>query len=308
MSQERVIAQLGLWPHDMPVNLDAAYEVCRRITEHHSRSFYLTSGLLPPDKRRAVRAFYAFCRRSDDIVDVVHTDHGYSLDGWAAAARGLTPPEDDPVLVAWADTRLRYTIPQQYPDELLEGVRMDLTVHRYPTFEDLWLYCYRVAATVGLVSMHITGFKSEAAVPYAIKAGVALQLTNILRDVGEDAARGRIYLPQEDLARFHVTEDEIMRGVISERFRALMDFQIARAHRLYDEGCQGLHYLLPEGRFAIASAIRVYRAILDRILLNGYDVFTQRAHLGAWAKLSMLPGTWWECRRMEGRPTMNDER
>jgi phytoene synthase len=282
----------------MPVSLETAYEVCRRITEHHSRSFYLTSGLLPAEKRHAVRAFYAFCRRSDDIVDVAHFEHGFSLDGWAAASRPLTPPKDDPVLVAWADTRQRYSIPQQYPDELLEGVRMDLTIHRYATFEDLWLYCYRVAATVGLVSMHITGFESEAAIPHAIKAGVALQLTNILRDVGEDAERNRIYLPQEDMARFRVSEDEILRGVMSDRFCALMDFEMARAQRLYDEGWQGIRYLASDGRFAIASAIRVYRAILDRIVANGYDVFTRRAHLGTGAKLAMLPGVWWECWRM----------
>ncbi len=298
MSQERAVIQSGVWPSNMPFTLDAAYEVCRRITAHHSRSFYLTSGLLPGDMKRAVRAFYAFCRRSDDIVDIEGVDHGYSLDGWAALARSLTPPPDDPVLVAWADVRQRYHIPQEYPDDLLEGVRMDLTVKRYATFDDLWLYCYRVAATVGLVSMHITGFKSDEAIPYAVKAGVALQLTNILRDVGEDAARGRIYLPQEDLVRFGYTEDDLLRGVIDDRFRALMDFEIDRAHRLYDEGWQGIRYLSAEGRFAIASAIRVYRAILDRIRVNAYDVFTQRAHLGTYEKLFLLPSTWWECRRL----------
>lgn len=298
MSQNRVVAQVGRWSSDTPMSLEAAYEVCRHITAHYSRSFYLTSGLLPPEKRRAVRAFYAFCRRSDDIVDEAHAEHGYSLDGWAAAARALYPPKNDPVLVAWADVRDRYTIPPQYQEELLEGVRMDLTIQRYATFDELWLYCYRVAATVGLVSMHITGFESEAAIPYAIQAGVALQLTNILRDVGEDAARGRIYLPLEDLVRFGYTEEDVMRGVIDDRFRALMDFQMARAQRLYHEGWQGLKYLSSDGRFAIASAIKVYRAILDRIIANGYDVYTRRAHLGTLSKLAMLPGVWWECRNI----------
>lgn len=298
MSQDRVLNPSAFWPQNTPVTLDSAYEVCRRITEAHSRSFYLTSALLPADMRRAVRAFYAFCRRSDDLVDVADVDHGYSLDGWTAASRSLTAPPDDPVLVAWADVRQRYHIPQEYPDELLEGVRMDLTIHRYETFDDLWLYCYRVAATVGLVSMHITGFRSLAAIPYAIKAGVALQLTNILRDVGEDAARGRIYLPQEDLRRFGYGEADLHCARIDDRFRALMEFEMGRAEHLYDEGCAGLGYLSDEGRFAIASAINVYRAILTKIRRNDYDVFHRRAYLSLADKLLMLPHVWWQCKRM----------
>lgn len=298
MTQERVVAGSGLRPHPTPLSLDAAYEVCRRITASHSRSFYLTSGLLPADTRRAVRAFYAFCRCSDDMVDEAHVDHGYSLDGWAAAARATTPPDDDPVLLAWADARQRYAIPQSYVEDLMEGVRMDLTISRYATFEDLWLYCYRVAATVGLVCMHITGFTSEAAVPYAIKAGVALQLTNILRDVGEDATRGRIYLPQEDMARFGYTEDDVRRGVVDDRWRALMEFEIQRAERLYDEGWHGIRFLARDGRFALASALTVYRGILGQIRANGYNTFTRRAYLTLPRKLSLLPAVWWQCQRL----------
>ena len=296
MSSEWAVARLSAWPHDLPVGLDTAYEVCRRITEQNSRSFYLTSGLLQSEKRRAVRAFYAFCRCTDDLVDNLEVDHGYSLDGWATASRGLTPPPDDPVLVAWADVRQNFDIPQLYPDELLEGVRMDLTVKRYATFEDLWLYCYRVAATVGLVSMHIVGFKSEAAIPYAIKAGVALQLTNILRDVGEDAARGRIYIPQEDLERFGYTEEDAQSGVVDDRWRRLMEFEMSRAETLYQQGLAGIQYLNRDGRFAISAAIQVYRAIHDRIRAAGYDVFNRRAVVPTAHKLAMLPGIWWQCR------------
>lgn len=299
MPQDRLVMPSAFWPHTTPVSLDAAYEACRRITQVHSRSFYLTSGLLPADMRRAVRAFYAFCRRSDDLVDVADVDHGYSLDGWTAVARLLTPPPDDAVLVAWADVRRRYRIPQEYPDDLLKGVRMDLTINRYETFDDLWLYCYRVAATVGLVSMHITGFRSAEAIPYAIKAGVALQLTNILRDVGEDARRGRIYLPQEDLRRFGYADEDLRQGIIDDRLRKLMEFEMRRAEALYNEGLLGLRYLSDEGRFAIAAAIKMYRAILDRIRCNGYDVFNRRAYLSTPNKLLMLPGIWWQCRRMQ---------
>lgn len=298
MTHDPSVARVGLWPSGGTATLDAAYEVCAKITSHHSRSFYLASGLLPKDKRRAVRAFYAFCRRSDDIVDVADVDHGYSLDGWSAASRPAHPQGDDPVLMAWADVRARYSIPQEYIDDLLEGVRMDLTISRYATFEDLWLYCYRVAATVGLVSMHIVGFSSEDAIPYAIKSGVALQMTNILRDVGEDAERGRIYLPLEDLARFGYTEEDVAQGVIDDRLRSLLEFEMARTEALYDEGAAGIPMISPDGRFAIASALTMYRGILDRIRANGYDVFRQRAHVSTIGKLATLPRAWWQCRQM----------
>lgn len=298
MTHDPSVARVGLWPSDGPASLDAAYEVCAKITSQHSKSFYLASALLPQDKRRAVRAFYAFCRRSDDIVDVADVDHGYSLDGWSAASRQAHLQGDDPVLMAWADVRARYDIPQEYIDDLLEGVRMDLTVSRYATFDDLWLYCYRVAATVGLVSMYIVGFSSEDAIPYAIKSGVALQMTNILRDVGEDVERGRIYLPQEDLARFGYTEEDVAQGVIDDRLRGLLEFEMARTEQLYDEGEPGIRLISPDGRFAIASALTMYRGILNRIRVNGYDVFTRRAHVSTAGKLAMLPGTWWQCRQM----------
>ncbi len=299
MTHDPTAVRVGVWPSDRAASLNAAYETCRQITAHHSKSFYLASELLPKDKRRAVRAFYAFCRRSDDIVDVTGVDHGYSLDGWTAAARHAHVPDDDPVLLAWNDTRARYAIPQVYIDELLEGVRMDLTVNRYATFDDLWLYCYRVAATVGLVSMHIVGFSSEDAIPYAIKSGVALQMTNILRDVGEDAQRGRIYLPLEDLERFGYSEHDLMAEVIDARLRNLLDFEMQRTEQLYNEGAQGIPMLSSDGRFAIAAALTMYRGILGRIRANGYDVFTRRAHVSTPGKLAVLPGVWWQCRQMK---------
>jgi phytoene synthase len=200
------------------------------------------------------------------------------------------------VVVAWADTRSRYAIPQELADELIEGVRMDLTIDRYDTWNDLWLYCYRVASTVGLMSMYITGTETMAAVPYAVQLGVALQLTNILRDVGEDARAGRIYLPREDMERFGYTEEMLMRGEINGRFVELMDFLIARANALYDAAWPGIGMLPADSRMAVLAAGTLYRGILDKIREAGYDVFNHRAHLSMGEKLRMLPALWWRAR------------
>jgi len=172
------------------ITLADAYRHCVGITRKHSRSFFLSSQLLPAEKRLAIRALYAFCRTSDDLVDQPDQDATQALAAWVAQVHAPSPPADNAVLLAWHDTLERYHVPRSLPDELLAGIAMDLTVSRYATFDDLWLYCYRVASVVGLISMHIIGYR-EGASPFAIKLGVALQLTNILRDVGEDALTRR---------------------------------------------------------------------------------------------------------------------
>jgi phytoene synthase len=204
----------------------------------------------------------------------------------------------DPVPLAWRDTKTRHQVPQGYETQLIEGIARDLRQNRYRTFAELTEYCYGVASTVGLMAMHIIGFKDRRALPYAVKLGVALQLTNILRDVGEDYLDGRIYLPQEDLRRFEYGEDDLARGLVDRRFRALMDFEIARTRRLYAEAWRGIRLLSRDGRLAIAAAADFYRAILDQIERNDYDVFNQRAHLNAAEKLVRLPKLWWDSQRM----------
>jgi phytoene synthase len=196
-------------------------------------------------------------------------------------------PADSAVLLAWNDTAARYDVPKALTDELLAGIAMDLTVSRYATFEDLWLYCYRVASVVGLISMHIIGYQ-EGAASYAIKLGIALQLTNILRDVGEDARRGRVYLPQEDLRRFGLSDEDILAGRRDERFRRLMRFEIGCANALYREAWPGIGMLNPDGRLAIAAAAEIYRGILGKIGTNDYDVFTRRAYVPLAEKLLIL--------------------
>jgi phytoene synthase len=269
-----------------------AYKHCIAITRRHSRSFYLSSQLLPPDKRRAIRALYAFCRTSDDLVDQPGQNATQALATWVAQVHAARPPSDNAVLVAWHDTAELYQVPRSLPDELLAGIMMDLTVSRYATFDDLWLYCYRVASVVGLISMHIIGHQAGAA-PYAIKLGVALQLTNILRDVAEDAERGRVYLPLEDLARFGLSSDDILNGRRDASFRQLMRFEAERAHALYEQAWPGVALLSADGRLAIGAASEIYRGILGKIHAMDYDVFARRACVPLAQKLLIL----WRVRR-----------
>ncbi|HHX64804.1 MAG TPA: squalene/phytoene synthase family protein [Chloroflexi bacterium] len=269
-----------------------AYRYCRKLTRFHSRTFYMASSLLPRTKRNAVRALYAFCRTTDDLVDHAAGDVRSELESWRRRALADHPTADDPVTLAWTDTRTRYGIPPRYAEQLIDGVAQDLAVTRYRRFDDLAGYCYGVASTVGLMAMYIVGFVGTEAIPYAVKLGVALQLTNILRDVGEDWRMGRLYLPLDELADYGLDEDDIAAGRVDDRWRAFMRFQIARTHRLYDEAMPGLAMLHRDGRFAIAAAAELYRGILEEIETHGGDVFHHRAHLSTWDKLRRLPGIW----------------
>lgn len=279
-------------------SLQEAYLRCKQVTRDASKSFFFSSQLLPREKRHSVRALYAFCRTTDDIVDNASDDPTLALAEWVCQVRAPAPPADDPVLLAWHDTRSRYDLSHHLVDELLAGVAMDLTISRYVSFADLWLYCYRVASVVGLLSMGITG-SAVGAEPYAIKLGVALQLTNILRDIGEDARRGRIYVPMEDIERFGLSADDILAGVQDERFKALMRFEIQRTRQLYAESWPGIALLPPDSRLAIAAAARVYRGILDKVEANNYDVYAKRAHLKSREKLFMLPRIWRDVQRLK---------
>jgi phytoene synthase len=274
--------------------LEKAYELCGKIAAHHSKSFYLASALLPEEKRSAVRALYAFCRTVDDIVDegsIVGRE--VELEYWRGLARGGNHPRpDDLVGQAWVDTRSRFHIPAQYALQLIDGVSRDLVQVRYNSFDDLTTYCYGVASTVGLMSMYIVGFKTSEAVPYAIKLGVALQMTNILRDIGEDVRNGRIYLPQDELKTFGIGETDLANGTIDAKWQEFMKFQIARARQLYTDSAQGIKFLERDGQLAIGAAADFYQGILDTIEANHYDVFTKRASLGALGKLSRIPGLW----------------
>jgi len=273
--------------------LARAYAHCDSITSTNSRTFYMATGLLPADKRRAMRALYAFCRLSDDIVDCSESDTEELLNAWRRRVLTPEPPPGDLVTIAWADTRFRYQIPQRYAEQLIDGVGRDLSQKRYHSFEDMARYAYGVASTVGLMSMHIIGFAGEQAIPSAIKLGIALQITNILRDVGEDWANGRLYLPMDEMAAFGLSEADLDKGQVNAHWRAFLRFQIERNRRLYIEANPGIALLNKDGRFAVAAASDLYRAILSDIEKHDYDVFNRRAHVNAWGKICRLPRIWW---------------
>jgi phytoene synthase len=278
--------------------LPEAYLHCERITRTNSRTFYLASGLLPEGKREAVRALYAFCRVTDNIVDTGNAaTREAELADWAARVSMAHPPADDLVAVAWANARARYHIPAGYARQLIDGVARDLVQSRYATFCELAEYAYGVASTVGLMAMHIIGFQGEEALPYAVKLGVALQVTNVLRDVGEDWRAGRLYLPADELAEFGLTESDVAAGRVDDRWRRFMKFQIARNRQLYAESMPGIALLNRDGRFAIAAAASLYEAILTKIERNDYDVFSQRASVSTLGKMRRLPGIWRRARR-----------
>lgn len=279
--------------------LNKAYDHCKQITQYHSRTFYIASGLLPKEKKYAARALYAFCRITDDIVDNASSEleRLEKLEKWQYAVMNHDQPVDELAELAWADSQIKFNIPHGYAQQLIDGVSRDFTQHRFDTFADLAEYSYSVASTVGLMAMHITGFDGEDAIPYAIKLGVALQLTNILRDVAEDWTRGRVYLPQDELHEFGLSDATIADGIVTDKWREFMRFQINRVHQLYDEALPGIALLNSDGQFAIGAAAGLYRAILDDIVANDYDVFSRRAHIGTIGKLSHLPGIWWRTRQ-----------
>jgi len=278
--------------------LHRAYVHCDGIAREHSRTFYMASGLLPEPRRRSMRALYAFCRITDDLIDRADGDLEAGLANWRACVLESPPPCDNPVALAWADTRSLYAIPARYAEQLVVGVATDLDKVRYSDFDELAVYCYGVASTVGLMAMHIIGFSGHDAIPYAVKLGVAMQLTNILRDVREDWAVGRLYLPQDELAAFGLTEDDIAAGRVDDRWRAFMRFQIERNRQLYAESLPGIAKLHPSGRFAVAAAAELYQAILTEIAIRDGDVFSHRVEINTWDKLRRLPGAWWRARRM----------
>lgn len=272
--------------------LKEAYQTCSDLTKEHSKTFYMASQLLPKEQREAARALYAFCRVSDDIIDEGGNNRLRQLIIWKQESLSDTPNRDNAIALAWSDVRSRYHIPKQYAEQLLDGVALDLTKNRFANFGELAHYCYGVASTVGLMTMHIVGFDGEKAIPYAIKLGVALQLTNILRDIREDWENGRFYLPQDELQAFELTEDDVEGGQIDDRWRAFMRFQINRTNRLYAEAMPGIQMLGKAGRFAISAAAELYQAILSDIEQHDYDVFSRRAHLTGQQKLGRLPGIW----------------
>lgn len=268
-----------------------ALEACRALARHHGTSYYAAMRFLPPATRAATYALYGFVRRADEIVDTEETDSARArarLDAWRADWRETlaTGTHPDPVLRAAAWAFREYGIDPALADSFLDAMLADTVTTRYATYEDLRGYMYGSASVVGLMLARVIGVSGPEALPYAEDLGYAMQLTNFLRDIREDyEQRGRVYLPQEDLQRFGVTEDDIAARRVTPEFKELMRFEIARARALYANADRGIPMLAPGGRTAVRLARVLYSKILDRIEDADYDVFSARRHTTRLQKL-----------------------
>ncbi|MGO9085450.1 MAG: phytoene/squalene synthase family protein [Candidatus Sulfotelmatobacter sp.] len=296
----------------VPQQLVMAYSVCRGITRTAAKNFYYAFLVLSRRKREALCAVYAFMRRCDDIADDATMglpERRQKLDLWLDALHRAQQgqPTDDAILLALTDTQRRYAIPAGLLDELALGTAMDvadaadawdaaaaappstpgLTV-QYKTFEDLCVYCHRVASVVGLVCIHVFGYRDPEAEPLAERCGLAFQLTNILRDVKEDANMGRVYLPQDDLEKFGVSASELLTAPDPARFRPLFAFEAARARELYAAGDALIPYVSEDSQPALWVLVNIYRRLLDKIAEKQFDVFTAKVALSRWEKLRIL--------------------
>jgi phytoene synthase len=296
-----------------PAQLTMAYSVCRGITRSNAKNFYYAFLVLPKRKREALCAVYAFMRRCDDIADdssLSLEERRFKLDTWLAALHRAQQgePSDDPILLALTDAQRRYTIPAGLLDELAMGTAMDvgdstidgqespvspnaavpgLTV-QYQTFADLKVYCHRVASVVGLVCIHIFGYRDPAAEPLAEQCGLAFQLTNIIRDVKEDAGMGRVYLPEEDLAKFGLSAAELLSAPDPARFRPLLAMEADRAREFYQAGEQLSAYISEDSQPALWVLVNIYRKLLEKIAERRYDVFSGKVSLTVSEKLRVL--------------------
>ncbi len=293
-------------PLDRASDLEEAYESCRQETAQWAKTFYLGTMLLPPAKRRAIWAIYVWCRRTDELMDSAQAQTLSAevllerLDAWEERTRALFAGHAvDGLDRVMLDTIERFPQPLQAYLDMIEGQRMDVLRDRYASFSDLQLYCYRVAGTVGLMTQEVMGVDAAyTSAPWserpdtseaAVALGIANQLTNILRDVGEDRGRGRIYLPQEDLDRFSYSEADLMAGRLNENWQALMRFQLERARDWFNRSEAGVRWLAPDARWPVWASLRLYRGILDVIERLDYDVFNHRAFVPRVGKLLDLP-------------------
>jgi phytoene synthase len=258
---------------------------CKVYTRLHAKTFYFASHVLTREKRKAAYAVYAFCRYADNLVDtaIPGSDTHLALTRLTELRRQLRYVYTfselmDPKLLAFRETVFRYKIPQQHFEDLLRGVEMDLTKTRYKNFNELKDYCYCVASVIGLIMSCIFGVSDPTALEQAEDLGTAMQLTNILRDVGEDYLLGRIYLPKDEMDAFGYTDNELGRGIMNENFIRLMEFQINRAREYYAKAAPGIPLLTNDGsRFCVRLMARTYEKILDAIEFNRFDVFSRRA-------------------------------
>lgn len=279
----------------MVTDLELGYKESRSITRREARNFYYAFWTLPADQRRAICVVYAFCRHCDDTVDAARSDEEKlaMLAGLRASLdQACSGNATEPLFMALNDVARNFDIPQQYFENVILGVECDLIKDRYEDFEELRRYCYQVASVVGLICLQIFGYKDPAARDRAIDLGLAMQLTNIARDVQEDLELGRIYLPQDEMARFGYSEEDLRAGTVNDAFRSLMQFQAQRAREYFRNGFELLPYLTPRSRACPAVLGQLYSKLLQRIESSGYDVLHQKIGLNKGQKLRITAQTW----------------
>ena len=272
-----------------------SYDWCRQLAKERAQNFYYSFVLLSSKQHDAMCAVYAFMRVCDDLSDapgMTLPQRHEALANWRRdldlALGGLKTMPRHPVWLALYDAVLKFRIPRQYLHEMIDGVTSDLEFTAPRTFPELYRYCYQVASVVGLTITHIFGFRSPEALPLAEKCGVAFQITNILRDVKEDAANGRIYLPAEDLERFGVAPEQLHQGPRDEKFKALMRFQAERARGLYEESRPLTELVERSSRASLRALIEIYSQLLDRIVASDFDVLDRRIALSKYEKIWIL--------------------
>jgi len=262
------------------ISVAESYLWCRDVAKRRARNFYYSFILLPEDRKNAMCAMYAFMRYCDDLSDEPGASRS-AIEKWRGALHSALAGKPGPERLwpSFLDAVARYKIPHEYFDEMIEGVASDLDPRIVSTFEELYQYCYRVASVVGLTTIHIFGFHSPEALPLAEKCGIAFQLTNILRDVREDAELGRIYIPAEDLERLGVAPDDLRFARRTEPFGRLMEFEVERARRYYRESAGLLDLVDRESRASLWALIAIYSSLLEHVAESHYDVLSRRISL-----------------------------
>jgi phytoene synthase len=273
------------------MTIEESYAFCERVARTQAKNFYYSFLLLSRPQRQAMCAIYAFMRYCDDLSDAEGVgDRAGDIARWQAdlnsALAGAAP--ENPVWPAFSDAVARYRIPHEYFREMIRGVSSDLEPRQIQTFQELYDYCYHVASVVGLTIIHIFGFNDPRALELAERCGVAFQLTNILRDVREDAEHGRVYLPAEDLARFGVDPKELAGGEISPALRSLLAFEAERARAYYQEAQSLTKLVDSRSRASLKALIAIYSRLLERISNSGYEVLRKRVRVPAWEKIWIL--------------------
>ncbi|XP_077211446.1 phytoene synthase 2, chloroplastic-like [Tasmannia lanceolata] len=287
--------------------LAEAYERCRNVCAEYAKTFYLGSMLMTEERRKAIWAIYVWCRRTDELVDGPNATHMSKavLDRWEERLENIFHGRPFDMLdAALTDTVFKFPIDIEPFRDMIEGMRMDIRKCRYQNFDELYLYCYYVAGTVGLMSVPVMGIAPDSLASIhniynaALDLGIGNQLTNILRDVGEDALRGRVYLPQNELSQFGLCDEDVFTRKVTDGWREFMKEQIRRARFYFNQAEEGASHLDKASRWPVWSSLLLYREILDAIEENDYDNLTKRAFVGRAKKILMLPLAYTRARTM----------